>query len=110
MMRKFIQTIMVMVSLVLIIPQNTLAQRKKNEPAKPAEATPAPAPEKKGGIQPFDKVITSKAVSDEGLFNVHNVEGKFYYEIPDSLFGREMLLNTRIAKTAEGIGYGGEKL
>jgi hypothetical protein len=65
---------------------------------------------KEGELKSYTSVITKDAVSDAGLFDVHKVEGKFYYEIPDSLLGREMLLVSRIAKTANGIGYGGEKL
>ncbi|MEX2362503.1 MAG: DUF5118 domain-containing protein, partial [Balneolaceae bacterium] len=37
------------------------------------------------GIKPFSKVITSEAKTDDGLFNVHWVSEKLYYEIPDSL-------------------------
>src|SRR5699024_5068930 len=59
---------------------------------------------------PYSKVITDAAKSDDGLFDVHKVDDKFYYEISDSLLGREMLLVSRIAKTANGVGYGGEKL
>ena len=43
-----------------------------------------------------------------GLFKVHQIDEKYFYEIPDSLLGRDMLLVVRIAKTADGIGYGGE--
>jgi hypothetical protein len=64
---------------------------------------------KKGGIQPYDKVITKDAKSDEGLFTVHELDDKYFYEIPDSLFNREMLMVTRIAKTASGLGFGGGK-
>ncbi|MGH1384733.1 zinc-dependent metalloprotease [Kordia sp.] len=64
---------------------------------------------KKGGIQPYSKVITKDAKSDEGLFTVHEVDDKYFYEIPDSLFNREMLMVTRIAKTASGLGFGGGK-
>ncbi len=28
----------------------------------------------------------------DGMFRLHDVKGKLYFEIPDSLFGREMLL------------------
>ena len=66
--------------------------------------------EKKGEIKPYSEVITKEAKSDEGLFDVHKVEDKYYYELPDSLLGREMLLVSRISKTADNIGYGGEKL
>ncbi len=64
---------------------------------------------KKDGIQPYSKVITKEAKSDPGLFTVHLVDDKYYYEIPDSLLEREMLMVTRIAKTATGIGFGGGK-
>ncbi|MDY8136235.1 zinc-dependent metalloprotease [Aquimarina sp. 2201CG5-10] len=64
---------------------------------------------KKDGIKPFDQVITKEAKSDKGLFTVHNITDKYYYEIPDSLLNREMLMVTRIAKTASGIGFGGGK-
>jgi hypothetical protein len=64
----------------------------------------------KNGIKPYSKVITKEAETDAGLFDVHTVEDKKYYEIPDSLFGREMLMVSRIAKTASGIGFGGGKI
>lgn len=57
----------------------------------------------------YDDIISVKANSDSGLFTVHEVDEKFYYEIPDSLLGKEMLMVTRIAKTANGLGFGGGK-
>lgn len=57
----------------------------------------------------FDDIIGKEAKSDEGLFNIHEVKDKFYYEIPDALLGKEMLMVTRIAKTANGLGFGGGK-
>ncbi|MDG5489937.1 zinc-dependent metalloprotease [Psychroserpens sp. SPM9] len=77
-----------------------------------AGATAAKAPAKKPGkndIKPYNKVITKDAKSDAGLFTVHSLDDKFYYEIPDSLFDREMLMVTRISKTASGLGFGGGK-
>ncbi|MEO1023827.1 MAG: zinc-dependent metalloprotease [Bacteroidota bacterium] len=52
----------------------------------------------KNGIKPYNKVITAKAKSDEGLFTVHWVGEKLFYEIPDSLLEREMLLVSRVAQ------------
>lgn len=68
------------------------------------------APGKKGEMKKYSEIVTDEAESDEGLFDVHKVEDKYYYEIPDSLLGREMLLVTRVSKTADNIGYGGEKM
>lgn len=63
------------------------------------------------GPRPFKEVITDKAVSKKGLFTVHKVEDKYYFEIPDSLMGREVLAVTRFSRIAGGGGkYGGEEV
>lgn len=80
-------------------------KKKKN-----AEKTAASKSKKDDKIKPYDKVITEGAKSDDGLFTVHMVDDKHYYEIPDSLFNREMLMVSRISKTATGIGFGGGKI
>jgi hypothetical protein len=57
----------------------------------------------------FKDIITDEAESMFGLFNVHKVEKKYYFEIPDSIFGRDIMAITRMAKTPTGAGYGGEQ-
>lgn len=84
------------------------AQKKSKKKKKAEAAAPKPKP-KKGEILPYDKVITKKAKTDEGLFKVHFLDDKYFYEIPDSLLNREMLMVTRISKTASRIGFGGGK-
>ncbi|MFQ5570808.1 MAG: zinc-dependent metalloprotease [Rhodothermales bacterium] len=75
-----------------------------------AEASkPKPDAKKKNGLKPYKEVITDEAVTDEGLFDVHRVDDKYYFEIPNDLLNVEMLLVSRIAATANNIGYGGEK-
>lgn len=80
------------------------AYKKAEISKKLARKTPA-----KNAIKAYDKVITKDAKTDKGLFNVHTINDTFLYEIPDSLLGREMLMVTRIAKTASGLGFGGGK-
>ncbi len=88
------------------------ATAKKSKKSNAAATTAAKPPAKKPGKndpKPYNKVITKDAKSDAGLFTVHTLDDKYYYEIPDSLFDREMLMVTRIAKTANGLGFGGGK-
>ncbi|MTI88292.1 MAG: zinc-dependent metalloprotease [Balneolaceae bacterium] len=69
-------------------------------------------PSSKEDIKPFSKVITAEAKSDEGVFNIHWVDDKLYYEIPNSLLGREMLLVSRVAEVPSdffGFFSGGAK-
>lgn len=77
--------------------------------ASKASASKSKAKDSKNAIKPYGKVITKDAKTDEGLFTVHKLDDKYFYEIPDSLMGREMLMVTRIAKTAGGLGFGGGK-
>ncbi len=88
-------------------------RRKKNKKSsKKDEKVAAKAPKakpKKGAIQPYEKVVTKKHKTDEGLFKVHTKDQNYLFEIPDTLLGKEMLMVTRIAKTATGIGFGGGK-
>ena len=65
-------------------------------------------PEKKN--KSYNSIITSDAITDDGLFKVHKIDDKFYYEINPSHINREMLMVTRISKTLNGIGYGGQKI
>jgi len=87
-----------------------LSQQKA--PATPTPASSAPAtPAPKQGPKPYKEVITEKAVSRKGLFTVHKVEDKWYFEIADSILNREILAVTRYTKTpAGGNAYGGEKV
>lgn len=60
-------------------------------------------------IKSFADVITAKAISKQGLFTVHKVDEKYYFEIPDSLLQRELLSTTRLVKVPNGSPkYGGE--
>lgn len=60
--------------------------------------------------QPYDKVITKDAKTKNGIFKVHQVKDKYYYEIPKSELGKEFLWVTQIARTTIGVGYGGQAL
>ena len=90
---------------------NVDAQRRKAKPKnnKKTQVSKPRPPLKKGAILPYNKVVTKGMKSDDGLFKVHSKDDKYLFEIPNNLLGREMLMVTRIAKTASGIGFGGGK-
>ena len=59
-------------------------------------------------LRPYDRVITREARSDAGVFTVHRVRDRVYYEIPKAMLGREFLWVSQIASTASGAGFGGQ--
>ena len=64
----------------------------------------APEPQ----MRPYDRVITKEAKSDQGIFTVHRIKDRLFYEIPKDKLGKEFLWVSQIAKTTLGAGYGGQ--
>ena len=77
--------------------------------AQPAVDTAKKAPATTGP-KAFKDVIPAKAISSKGFFTVHKVDEKYFFEIPDNMLGREILVVNRIAKTQVGMGYGGDQI
>ena len=89
--------------------QKKRKKSKKNDKQTSTVKPPQKPKPKKGAIQPYGKVVTKDMKTDDGLFKVHSKDNSYLFEIPDTLMNREMLMVTRIAKTASGIGFGGGK-
>jgi hypothetical protein len=113
MIQKILSRILVVVvlfGLTLDIEAQRKKKKKRNKGETEQIVKPKPKPKpKKGAILAYEKVVTKEMKTDEGLFKVHSLEDTFLFEVPDSLLNREMLMVTRIAKTANGIGFGGGK-
>jgi Met-zincin/Domain of unknown function (DUF5117)/Domain of unknown function (DUF5118) len=62
-----------------------------------------------GKPKPYDEVITKDAQSLPGVFMVHRIDDKVYFEIPEDGFDRLMLWNVEVAKGSEG-SWGGKSL
>ena len=59
----------------------------------------------------FNEIITKEAKTYKGLFTVHNVANKWYFELNDSLFNCDIMSVTRFSKTVAACGkYGGEEV
>ncbi|MGZ8525771.1 MAG: zinc-dependent metalloprotease [Chitinophagaceae bacterium] len=83
----------------------------KVDTTKPLSALSRPS----AGPKHYSEVITNKAITDQGLFNTHKLDEKFYFEIGDSMFGRDILVVNRISKAAAGMrsgffGYAGDEV
>ncbi|MBC3846273.1 zinc-dependent metalloprotease [Winogradskyella echinorum] len=93
-------------SLIIFSCATAQSSSKKKSNAKTAQTSP-PAPKKKQGkIKDYAKVITKDAITDEGLFNVHMVGEKYYYEIPIEYLNTDMLLVSRFSKLPSNLGGG----
>lgn len=84
----------------------------QQEPPKPTTTQPVAEkkPEEKktnGKVKPYKDVITKDAITDEGFFTVHKVNGAYYFEIPNNLLEKEILIVSRISGHVKGLNFGG---
>jgi hypothetical protein len=103
-MKKFF--ILTLFTTLLLLPTTQFAQSKKEKEkqAKLAAAVTEKKPETT--IKEYGKIVTKEAKSDEGLFTVHKVDKKYYFEIPNKLLDKDMLLVSRLSKLPSDLGGG----
>lgn len=99
---------------ILFCSQLVFAQPRSQHSVDSLPAAPAA---KVSGIKPYATVITKNARTGAGLFIVHRVDDKIYFEIPDSNFNRDLLIISRLAKAGASMrsgssmtGYAGDIL
>lgn len=107
----------VMLLLLFFSPQTVSAQNKPVTAPTTGVTVPAPngVSSSKTGPKPFLEIITDKAQSRFGLLTVHKVDDKWFFEIGDSLLGRDFLVVNRIAKAPVDlqngfVGYAGDEI
>lgn len=54
--------------------------------------------------------VKSEGTCDDGFFNVWKYQDRYWFEIPDSLYGRDMLLVTCRARTSMDMGFRSESI
>lgn len=109
-MRKYFVAAALLASTAVLAQRDTIPNtpRPGGIPGLPAGFGAAP----RTSPRPYKDVITDKAITKKGLFTVHKVDERYYFEIADSILGREILSVTRFTKVPTVSGgrgvYGGE--
>lgn len=78
---------------------------KEGKDKKDKEGKKLPKP---GELKKYEDVITPKAKTQKGVFTVHRIEDKVYFEIPASAYGKLMLWTSEVVKAPSGVGWGGK--
>ena len=87
----------------LLVSVGMLANAQKKTPEQPATTDTVEPVNYRPVAQPprpYKDVITTKAITQNGLFKVHKVDERYFFEIADSLLGRDILVVNRLAKTS----------
>lgn len=97
----------------LLVSTATIAQRPDS--TRTMGGGPGAGARPSSGPKAYKDVITSKSVSDHGMFTVHKVDERYFFEIGDSLIGRDILVVNRLSKSAAGLragffGFAGDQI
>jgi hypothetical protein len=91
-------------------------QRKTEKKEVKTELANKPAPPASNkDLKSFNQIITKGYKKTVGLFTTYKADDKYYFEIPDSIFGRDLLIVSRISKAAADkrammLGYAGDEI
>lgn len=66
-------------------------------------------------LKPYSEIVNKNTVSQKGFFTVHKKDNKYFFEIPNAILGREILVVSRIAKASADMrngnaGYAGDQI
>lgn len=103
-MKKFL--ILTTIAAFVLFPTSQFAQSNKKKSKKDESAAAPPEKKPESAIKDYSKVITKDAISDDGLFKVHKVDKKYYFEIPNKYLNKDMLLVSRLSKLPSNLGGG----
>jgi len=106
-MKTYYYTKFLTVFFTLILFSFTSYSQETDEKVEDAKEDKADKKKKK---KTYSDIVNDKTITDTGLFDVHKVEDKYYYEINDSLLGRDMLMVTRIVNMPKEIAISRHKM
>ncbi|SFW52425.1 zinc-dependent metalloprotease [Chitinophaga sancti] len=91
--------------------------KKKQPAAAQKSATPSDTTKKSGPspVKPYKDVITADMKSTKGFITVHQKEDKYFFEVPNKMMGRDILIVSRISKASAEMrngssGYAGDQI
>jgi hypothetical protein len=91
---------------ILMLSVSCAVQKKNKSTSTSIQETQRSTPAKKSQFKKYSEIVTDEANSDDGLFTVHIIADRYYFEVPFSLLEKDMLLVSRISKIADGLGGG----
>jgi hypothetical protein len=96
--------VLALVLLLAVLASSRAQDASKSAPSKGPKGKAAATSNKP---KKYDEVITKDAKTMPGVFAVHRIDEKLYFEIPEEAFGRLMLWRTEVAKGPPGVSWGG---
>jgi len=115
-MKQFKKMLVAYTLCTISVTSHLVAQPKTPTPGAIIPPTPASSiTPPKAGPKPYKDVITDKAITQKGMFAVHKIDDKYYFELPLTLMGRDIMVQNRVSKSSIESpksfgGYAGDEI
>jgi hypothetical protein len=106
--------------MTMLTPACKLLHKKKAAQIRPATAVDpvqrrADSLKKANALKPYATIVTKNTNTNIGFITVHKTDNKYYFEIPKSILGRDILTVSRISKASSdmrngSMGYAGDQI
>ena len=111
-MKRWLLIVLLVLDSAILAASHFAQEPTPQSPDQPASPQAAAAPrggrgQAAGEPRPYDQVITKDAKTEQGIFTVHRIKDRLFYEIPSKELDKEFLWVTQIERTQAGFGYGG---
>lgn len=109
-MLKHISFALLMLFVLSCSKKTTPPPTPKTPAAPAADSAPAPKKDEKKKdekVKPYKDIITADAVTDSGFFISHKVKENWYFELPQDVMDKEILITSRISGFVKNLNFGG---
>ena len=95
----------------LVLAADTLKKDSVKTDTLAADTVKTEKEKKKKEESEYEKLLKKGGSTRTGMFTVRKIEGKHYFEVPDSMLGRLFLCVTRFTAVPQGFGqFAGEEI
>lgn len=113
-MKKTILYVAALAFVMLSSSPFAFAQKPKEKPTT-AESDSTKKKDDKKEPKSFKEFIKDAEKGQKGLFSIYNQDEKYYFEIPDSIMGRDIIVVNRISRSGVDLrsgfsGYAGDQI
>lgn len=101
-MKFYSQIALLIFSICFFLPNTQFAQAEKTDEDKKEKKKKSVSK-----LKPLAEIITEESKSDTGLFTIHKMGDKYYFEMPNDLLDKELLVVSRISGHVKNLNFGG---
>lgn len=106
-MKFYLKYLLIVFASILFFQTDGFTQDDKKEDSEKEEKKEPTKKKTASKIKALEEILTEDTETETGLFTIHKVGAKYYFEFPNELLGKELLVVSRISGHVKNLNFGG---